>query len=143
MGKTTTRRSIFSMKKINDFIVEKFKINSKTVKPLSRQLIDDWSIENAEDGDIVNSNDGDLYFIYKCLNTNKKYGSLSEDSIIYHVVYSTVSSKLIIGPDYGIGTLRYHSPMKLATLEECENLFKVLEKNNLEWDEKNKKLIKK
>lgn len=68
------------MKQINNYILEKFVINSKT-------KIDAWNIENAEEGDFVKWRN--IYFIYKDINTNNRYSdNLDDDIIIYYATYN-------------------------------------------------------
>ena len=55
------------MKQLNNFIIEKLKINSKS--KINIKDPDTWTINDAEDGDIVCWNGDTLLFIYKCLNS--------------------------------------------------------------------------
>lgn len=132
------------MKSFKSFINEALKINSKSKinKHLERQLLDDWTIDKAEDGDIVHNIGSELYFIYKCLNTDHKYKKdLSENTIIYHVAYDFKRDDLSIGPDCGIGGIEYRKYFELATIDKCEELFKALKNHLYKWDEINKKLV--
>lgn len=139
------------MKSLYNFIIEKFKINSKSVSNKSyvnRQLVDNWNIKDAEDGDIVQWNSSELYFIYKCLNENRQYKATYEDSIVYHVAYDFNTKSLSLGPDTGVGHIEDNDEKnkrlyQLASIEKCEDLFDALEENGYYWDYKNKKLIKK
>lgn len=128
------------MKQIIEFINEKLIIN-KNIK-IKRNL-DDWSIETAEDGDIV-KDWNDLYFIYKCLNENKKYSQASEDAIVYHVCgILDERRKIYIGPDCGVGTASdKKEKFKLATEEERNEFFDFLKEKGYEWNDAKLKLIK-
>jgi len=129
-------------------IIEGLKINSKTklVKKYNR-YVKNWTIENAEDGDIVKVNN-QIFFIYKCLNTNKKYlRQANEDTIIYHASYLRIKHAdgykhiIKIGPNSGVGTVGTLS-YELASDKECENFINELKKQGYKWDFENKELIK-
>lgn len=126
-------------------LVEHLKVNSKSkiTNHLDRQILEDWSIKEAEDGDIVNWNSTGAFFIYKCLNEGKKYTKASAEAIVYHVAYDFNIKHLTVGPDTGFGTPYEHPEnFKLASIDKCEELFEVLKKNGYEWDENHKELIK-
>ena len=119
-------------------IIEKLKVNSKS------KVNNDWTIEDAKDGDIIITKD--TQFIYKCLDKNKQYTS-NPNGIIYHACYSLLSfhnDPLHIGPDIGVGTSEDHnlSKYKLSSKEECKELFDALKQKGYEWDDKNLKLVK-
>lgn len=132
------------MQSLYNFITEKFKINSKTAK--KTRNLEDWSIENAEDGDFVNWNSTELYFIYKCLNGELEEplnNRLGPDTIIYHAAYNFNLEKLDIGPDTGVSDIKHPKNFTLASEEKKEAFIKVLKDNGYEWDEYKKELIKK
>ena len=120
-------------------IIEKLKVNSKL------QVNNDWTIEDAQDGDIIISKYNQ--FIYKGLDKDKKYCP-EPTAIIYHACYnlsSFHSSKpLSIGPDIGVGCLKdsNYQKFKLSSKEECKELFDALKNKGYEWDDKNLKLVK-
>lgn len=128
---------------IDDYIQEKLKINSKS--KVYTKNPDDWTIEDAEDGDIILTRD--TQFIYKCLDKNKEY-STRTSSIIYHACYSLSSfhrlKRLHIGPDIGVGTIDDNEyKYKLSSKEECKELFDALDKAGYKWDETKLEVIKK
>ena len=126
------------MKQLNQYIQEKLKINSK-----SKISTNQWSIEDAKNGDFIHCLDT-LLFIYYCLNTDKLFSLADEDAIVCHAVFFNDSRKKIeIGPDTGVGTIRSKYEYKLATEEEKEEFLKYLEKNGYEWDEKNLQVLQK
>ena len=130
------------MKEINQYILEKLRINKDT-KFKKLKLAENWSIENAEDGDFVNWNGTELYFIYKCLNSElDKSKSLSGDTIIYHAAYNFNLDKLDIGPDTGVGDIKRPENFSLASEEKKEEFIKVLKDKGYEWDDDKKELIK-
>ena len=131
------------MKSLYNFITEKFKINSKTVKKEKHISPEDWTIENAEDGDFVQWNSTQLYFIYKCLNGDENYNNTAPDTIIYHAAYNFSLEKLNIGPDTGVGNIRHPKNFTLASEEKKDEFIKVLEDNGYEWNEYKKEIIKK
>ncbi len=126
------------MKQLSQFILEKLhpsKYNKEKQRP-------EWSIEFANDGDIVQWNDSELYFIYKCLNKNRKYKEADEDSIVYHVACNLEQKKLYLGPDTGVGTYLKPKLFKLANEEQIKNIFEFLKENGYKWDDNKKELIK-
>lgn len=125
------------MKHINQFIIEKFKINIDNIKKSNKP----WSIENAEDGDFVKCLDT-LIFIYKCLNENKQYSNTSEDAIVYHAVFFNDNRKKIeIGLNTGVGTIKSKYDFRLASEEEIKEFKKALKREGYKWDDKKLKIV--
>jgi len=128
------------MKQITNYIKEGLRINKNII---IKKSPDNWSIENAEDGDFVNWNGTELYFIYKCLNKElDKPKNLSSDTIIYHAAYSFSIKTLNIGPNSGVGDIKYPKNFSLASEEKKEDFIEVLKDKGYEWDEDKKELIK-
>ena len=130
------------MNNINLYITEKLKINSKS--KIYNKNPEDWSILNAEDGDIVELNDN-LLFIYKGLNKDFHVNNAGDDAIVYHAAYICDNrKKLEVRTDTGVGTIdvkpeRY----KLASPEKCEEFYQALDKAGYKWDETKLEVIKK
>ena len=72
------------MKNLKDIIQEKLKVGSKTQIHTRNQ--EDWSIVDAEDGDIVELDDT-LLFIYKGLNKDYHINNAGPNAIVYHATY--------------------------------------------------------
>ena len=126
------------MKDINQFITEKFKLSVKNIKKKNEQ----WSIENAEDGDFVRCLET-LIFIYKCLNKNKQYSTATEDAIVYHAAFFNDNRKKVtIGPDTGVGNPKSKYRFQLATDEEIEEFKKALYIEGYKWDENKLEILK-
>lgn len=124
------------MKHINQFIIEKFKINIDNVKKSNKP----WSIENAEDGDFVKCLDT-LIFIYMCLDKDYKHSN-SGDAIVYHAVFFNDNRKKIeIGPNTGVGTIKSKYDFRLASEEEIEEFKKALKREGYKWDDKKLKIV--
>ena len=123
------------MNNLNTYINEKLKINSKT------KITDDWSIQNAKNGDIIYCLTN-ILFIYKGLDINKKYTN-NPNGIIYHALCDDYNN-LSIGPSIGIGTINdnntYH--YKLASNEQCKKMFNILKSHGYKWDESKLELEK-
>ena len=129
------------MKLFNDFIQEKLKINSKSKVNIRNK--ENWSIKNAEDGDIVLDNWGRLFFIYKCLNTNYKYCDESnENAIVYHAIYFKKRNEIKVATDIGVGVNNDELRYKLATDEQCEEFYKALKDHGYKWDDIKKEVVK-
>jgi len=130
------------MKDLKDIIQEKLKVSSKT--KIHTRNPEDWSIVDAEDGDIVELNDN-LLFIYKGLNKDFHVSNAGDDAIVYHAVYICDNrKKLEVKIDTGVGTIdvvpeRY----KLASSEKCEEFYQALDKAGYKWDETKLEVIKK
>ena len=121
------------MKSLYLFILEKFKINSKTAKK--------WTIKNAEDGDFIKWRN--IYFIYKDININHKYSdNLDDNAIIYHAVYNKRTKNIRIGQGGGVGSSMSVSNYELLNDDEKKEFNKVLKDNGYEWDENKKELVK-
>ena len=129
------------MKQLNNFILEKLKINSKS--KINVRDKENWSILNAEDGDVIAWNGDTLFFIYKCLNTGYDYSNANENAIVYHATYLADNrQKIEIGPDTGVGDTSKPKLFKLATDEQCDAFYKALEKNGYKWDDDKKEVVK-
>lgn len=132
------------MKNLNDYIIEKFKINSTTVKKSKKNKYKkDWSIQTAEDGDFV-ALDETLLFIYKGLNKDFHVNNAGDDAIVYYATYICDDrKKLEVGVDTGVGGI-YGRPerYKLASEEKCKEFKEALKKAGYEWDEFNNELNK-
>jgi len=129
------------MNNLIDFIQEKLKVGSKT--KIHTRNPEDWTIKDAEDGDIIKLHDY-LYFIYKCLNKDKKYKA-SEDAIVYHIVVNMNIKKVFLGPDTGIGTISDKdilTKFALANDEECNKFLEILEEEGFKWDETKLEIVK-
>ena len=132
------------MKNLINYIQEGLKVNSKSKFGKYRDR-ENWSIKNAEDGDIVSMYAGTLFFIYKCLNGEHPINNTSADTIVYHAYYmiSAHRKKLEVGIDTGVGGINgnNYSSFKLATDEEQEEFYKVLREHGYEWDNNKKKIV--
>ncbi len=128
------------MKQIIEFINEKLIIN-KNIK-IKRNL-DNWTIENAQDGDIVEL-DKSLLFIYKGLNKDIHINNTSDGTIVYHATYiCDERKKLKVGVDTGVGNItRNPLKYKLASEEKCEEFYEALKKAGYKWDDSKLKIIK-
>ena len=125
------------MKNINQFIIEKFKININNIKKSNEP----WSIENAEDGDIVELNET-LLFIYKGLNKDFHVNNAGSNAIVYHATYICDNRKLLkVGIDTGVGTIDKPDRYKLASKEKCEEFYEELKKKGYKWDNKKLKIV--
>ena len=134
------------MKQLNTYILEKILINKDTKIQSSlelRQSIENWSIDKVEDGDIIKKSN--FYFIYKCLNDNKKYNKYArENAIVYHICGCPVTGRVTVGPDCGVGLITDNkNDFKLASIEQCKVFLDFLKEKGYEWDYKNKKIIQK
>jgi len=129
------------MKKINQYLVEKFKISSNNIEKKKNRSLKDWTISKAEDGDFVKF--GNIYFIFKCLNTGHKYGDLSENSIVYHAYYNTTTNNLFSNIGMGVGGGGDESRYHLLDDDEKEKFIQILYDKGYIWDEEEKKLIEK
>ena len=136
------------MNNISTYILEKLVIN-KNIKTQSslenRQTRENWSIENAENGDIVSWNDDTLLFIYKCLNTgNNKINNATDNAIVFHASWISDDRNILeIGIDTGVGDTSKPYLYKLAPVEKCKNFYQEIEKKGYKWDDIHKKIIKK
>ena len=130
------------MKDLKDIIQEKLKIGSKT--QIHTRNPENWSIIDAEDGDIVELDDT-LLFIYKGLNKNLHVNNACPNAIVYHATYiCDYRKKLSVGIDTGVGTIdnkpeRY----KLASPKKCEEFYQALDKHGYKWDETKLEIVKK
>ena len=131
------------MNNISNFIIEKLKINSKSKIEKDRK---NWSIEKARDGDIIKwntKNNNTLFFIYKCLNENKKYNKfIDENSIVYHAALNMTRNVFYLGPEVGVGSIENKDEYTLASDEECDKFYELLKNHNYIWDSVKLKLIK-
>ncbi|MBR6908358.1 hypothetical protein IKN40_07975 [bacterium] len=130
------------MKQLNNFIIEKLKINSKS--KVNVKDPDTWTINDAEDGDIVSWNGDTLLFIYKCLNSgDNKINSTPDDTIVFHASWICDSRNILdIGIDTGVGDTSKPNLFKLASKEMCEKFYKELENRGYKWDNMRKEIIK-
>jgi len=129
------------MKDLKEIIQEKLKINSKT--QIHNRNPKDWSILNAEDGDIVELYEN-LLFIYKGLNKDYHINNASPDAIVYHATYICDNrKKLEVSTDTGVGTIEKTERYKLASPEKCEEFYQALDKAGYKWDETKLEVIKK
>ena len=129
------------MKQLKEIIQEKLKINSKT--KIHTQNQEDWTIKDAEDGDMVVWTPGPLIFIYKGLNKEFKVNSTTDDAIVYHILYNPEQDKIYPGPDTGIGDINKPNVYRLATEEEYEILLGGINKHGYKWDETKLEVVKK
>ena len=129
------------MKQITNFISEGLRINKNT--KVTRNF-DEWSILDAEDGDIVEL-DEDLLFIYKGLNKDFHVNNAGDDAIVYHATYICDDrKKLDVGVDTGVGVITGRSNRyKLASEEKCEEFYEALDKAGYKWDEAKLEIVKK
>ena len=129
------------MKQITNFISEGLRINKNT--KVTRNF-DEWSILDAEDGDIVEL-DEDLLFIYKGLNKDFHVNNAGDDAIVYHATYiCDERKKLDVGIDTGVGVITGRSNRyKLASEEKCEEFYEALDKAGYKWDEAKLEIVKK
>jgi len=129
------------MKDLKDIIQEKLKINSKT--KIHTRNLEDWNIQNAENGDFVVWTPGTLYFIYAGLNKDFRVNNAGDDAIIYHILYNPDQDKIYPGPDTGIGDINKPNVYQLASEEEREILLKGIDKGGYKWDETKLEVVKK
>lgn len=127
-------------------IIEGLKIGSKTkIHHIDKE---NWSIDKAENGDMIVINSG-LLFIYKSLDTEKKFSTFS-NAIVYHACCSIKNESipenhnLQIGPSIGVGTTKDNkiNNYKLAPKKLCDEFIKLLEKEGYKWDEVKLELTK-
>ena len=130
------------MKQLNNFIIEKLKINSKS--KINVKDPDKWTINDAEDGDIVSWNGDTLLFIYKCLNSgDNKVSSAPDNSIVFHAAWICDSRNILdIGIDTGVGDTSKPHLFKLASEDMCEKFYKELNKKGYKWDNIKKEIVK-
>ena len=129
------------MKDLKDIIQEKLKVGSKT--KIHTRNLEDWSIADAEDGDIVELNDT-LLFIYKGLNKDYHVNNAGDNAIVYHATYICDNrKKLEVTTNTGVGTIEKPERYKLASPEKCEEFYQALDKAGYKWDETKLEVIKK
>ena len=130
------------MKNLKDIIQEKLKVNSKT--KVYNKNPEDWSIVDAEDGDIVELNNN-LLFIYKGLNKDYHVNNAGPNAIVYHATYICDNrKKLEVITDTGVGEITNRPERyKLASPEKCEEFYQALDKAGYKWDETKLEVIKK
>ena len=134
------------MKNISDIIqlsllTEALKINSKSKVNTNRNL-EDWSILNAEDGDVVELGEN-LLFIYKGLNKDCHVNNAGPNAIVYHATYiCDYRKKLKVGIDTGVGLIDKPNKYKLASEEKREEFYEALKKAGYKWDDVKLKLVK-
>jgi len=129
------------MKNLKEIICEKLKINSKT--KIHNRNPKDWSILNAEDGDIVELYEN-LLFIYKGLNKDLHVNDAVSDAIVYHATYiCDYRKKLEVITDTGVGTIEKPERYKLASPEKCEEFYQALDEHGYKWDEIKLEVVKK
>lgn len=129
------------MKLLNKYVTEKLKVGSKT--KIHTRNPENWSIIDAEDGDIVELNNN-LLFIYKGLNKDFHVNNSSDDAIVYHATYIYDNrKKLKVITDTGVGTIDENPERyKLASLEKCEEFYQALDKAGYKWDETKLEIVK-
>ena len=135
------------MKKLNQFIIEKFRLSKDCLKNEHYPDRKNWSITTAENGDIVEwvPAGGCLYFIYKGLNSGvDKVNSTSSDTIVYHAswIIDDVRNMLDIEVDTGVGTINKPKNFCLASDEMCEKFYAELKKKGYMWDENKLEIVK-
>ena len=129
------------MKNLINYIQEGLKVNSKSKFGKYRDR-ENWSIKNAEDGDVVSMYGSTLFFIYKCLNGEHPINNTSADTIVYHAYYLVSRKKLEVGIDTGVGGINGNNDnFKLATDEEQEEFYKALRVCGYEWDNNKKEIV--
>ena len=130
------------MKDLKDIIQEKLKVGSKT--QIHTRNPEDWSIVDAEDGDIVEIDDT-LLFIYKGLNKDYHVNNAGPNAIVYHATYICDNrKKLEVITDTGVGEITNRPERyKLASPEKCEEFYQALDKAGYKWDETKLEVIKK
>ena len=130
------------MKNLKELIQEKLKVGSKT--QIHTRNSKDWSIVNAEDGDIVELNDN-LLFIYKGLNKDLHINNAGDNAIVYHAYYLCDNrKKLEVITDTGVGEINNKPERyKLASQEKCEEFYQALDKAGYKWDETKLEVVKK
>ena len=134
------------MKKFNKYIEEGFKLSKACLK--DQRDYTTVTIANAQDGDMFRVGETPLYFIYKCLNTNFKYGKNGdEETIIYHCAIHLnyePEKRIYKGPKWGVGAVTDYNirNMKFVTGEDKEKVYDAMEEAGYRWDEDTLKLIK-
>ena len=127
------------MKNINNFILEKLKLNSQS------KLQKKWSIRDAKDGDVITFEEDNQknIFIFALLEKNWRY----VDHIYAHADYT-------VGKDYvnlctGPGVISIASLDKvseenfyLSTEDEKQLIFDMMKKEGYKWNDKKKEIKK-
>ena len=129
------------MKSINNFILEKLKLNRQS------KLKKEWSIEDAKNGDIITINVVRVKIkyicIFKCIEPDK---DVSETPVIRIYGYYNCVTKyfVIMPPTHYFGNLHdvelKRNICSLSTEEEKQKLFEAMKYEGYEWDEKKKEL---
>jgi len=129
------------MKTINNFILEKLKLNSQSQLQIQKK----WSIRDAKDGDVITfeENNNKHIFIFANLEKNWRY----IDHIYGHADHT-------VGKDYvnlctGPGVLSIapldkvpEENFQLANENEKQLLFDMIIKEGYKWDNKKKEIKK-
>ena len=130
------------MKKINQYIIERLRLSKNDISN-NRHISyrDNWSILNAENGDIVKCYSSGLLFIYKGLNKDFHINNASLNAIVYHAFYiNDDRKKVVVKIDTGVGTTT--NKFLLASEEEQDEFYQALEKNGYRWDENKLEIVK-
>ena len=129
------------MKTINNFIIEKLKLNAQS------KLQKEWSIKDAQKGDIITAQEGKvtLAFVFKGIFNTIEYGDVVGISAYYYFCadhncgITKERDESNVGPvkDYLNGTIKAWP----STDEEKNEMFKWMGIEGYKWDE-NKKEFK-
>ena len=130
------------MKSIDNFILEKLKLNNQS------QL--NWSsIKDAKDGDIITVNvsrtNTKYIYIFRCIDTEEDFNGAPVIRIYGY--YNCETDIFVIVPSsHYFGTLRdvelKRHICSLSTEEEKQELFKAAAKEGYKWDANKKEFIR-
>ena len=129
------------MKSIDNFILEKLKLNPQTKLK--------WTINDAKDGDIITVNISRTHtkniYIFKCISPEADFNGAPVIRI-YGYYNPETDIFAIIPPSHYFGTLRdvdlKRHICSLSTEEEKQELFKAAAKEGYKWDADKKEFIK-
>ena len=138
------------MKRLTQKKKKKFRLSKANLDFFDRE---NWSIKNAQNGDIVEfihpdiqiwNKGGKQFFIYKSLNKGKDkiYPNSSETTIIFHAVLVIPYNKLVVSEDMGVGDVNHPEWYKLATDEEYEMFYEKLYEKGYKWDKNKLEIVK-
>ena len=94
--------------------------------------------DEVQDGDILVG--GECIFIYKGIDSEKKYGGTNE-AIIHYACINNIDNYVSIGPKIGVGSFAWIKYRKAYT-DERDLLFARLKEKGYKWEGREKGLIK-
>ena len=94
-----------------------------------------WSINDAKNGDILYADSTETILLFK---------EIEDAKIFYHCYYSDDSEGFHLANDIEwFGTIFYADDIHPATTEQCELLMRKMKEAYCEWDENEKRVIRK